>query len=1130
MPMQLNDKYTVESGRVYLTGIQALVRLPMDQMRMDRQKGVKTGTFISGYEGSPLGGYDLAIQRAGRVLSELDIHFWPGVNEDMAATAIFGSQIYEVMGKSKYDGVLGIWYGKGPGVDRSGDILRHANLAGSPGYSGTLVLAGDDHACKSSSIPHQSDFSLMNAGIPVLFPGNTQEILDLGLLGVALSRYTGAWCGVKLLTQVCDGGGTVEVDASRWQAILPEGYQKKTDARLLIPYTNGMEPEVNRRRLEAAKEFAHANKLNRWFGARENAWLGIATAGKYYYDLMQALRDLGITHADLEGLGIRIAKFGMTFPIEPRFARDFSNGLRKILVVEEKRSFLEMQLRDALFNVAPHPMIIGKEDENGAPLLPAAYEMDADLIARALAARFDSEPLRESMRRRLNQLEAVTLRPKELVPFRPPNFCSGCPHNRSTLLLDHQVAGGGIGCHGMSAMLSDANRGYLFCTHMGAEGVPFIGMHHFVDRKHLVQNMGDGTYFHSGSIAIESCVAAGINITFKILYNGHVAMTGGQTATGVLPIPALTRKLEAEGVKRIVVLAEDPSKYDDPSVIARNAEVRDRNEIHRTLAELEKIEGVTVIIYDQQCAAEKRRMRSRGKLVEPVKRLVIHQEVCEGCGDCVKQSNCMSLHPVETELGQKIGIHQSSCNKDYSCALGDCPSFLTVQIAPGSGLKKRTLQQLPDTEVPAPRDTVKAGDGYRILFPGIGGTGVVTINALLATAAVIDGLHVCTLDQTGLAQKGGAVVSHMIVSSQPIEQAARTNTGNSDLILGFDLLGIVNAENLKTASPERTVAVVNTSHVPTGEEIRKRKVLSGTERLLDLIKAQTRHGRNVYVDGTRLAEALFGSHLTVNTFIMGVAFQAGLLPVSEAALKEAIRLNGVEVERNLQVFLWGRKYYHDAAAVEAAIRPEEKEQPKALDRVAELTRYQNASYAREYENFVATVRQKAPALGDTVARYLYKLMAYKDEYEVARLLTKRDVEEKALGMWAQPESLSYNLHPPILRAFGYKKKLQLGPWARGPLRALAALKVVRGTPLDVFGWMPHRRMERSLIVWYRGIVEQLLTKVTPENESVAIEIASIPDMIRGYETIKENSINAAKQLAEQKLAEFRGLREREVVR
>ncbi|MBI3683648.1 MAG: indolepyruvate ferredoxin oxidoreductase family protein, partial [Acidobacteria bacterium] len=858
--MQLTDKYTVESGTVYLSGIQALVRLPMDQMRRDRRAGWKTGAFISGYEGSPLGGYDLALARAKGLLDELDIRFWPGVNEDLAATAIFGSQIYQVMGKSKFEGVVGIWYGKGPGVDRSGDIFRHANLAGSPGRCGALVLAGDDHPCKSSSIPHQSDFSLMNAAIPVLFPGNTQEILDFGLAGIALSRFTGAWCGMKLLTQTCDGGGTVEVAPERPPIVIPEGYQKKTDPRLLIPFTNAMEPEVNRRRLEAAKDFARANGLNRWFGARENASLGIATSGKYYYDLMQALHDLGIGMADLGTMGIRIAKFGMTFPVEPHFAREFATGLRKILVIEEKRSFLEMQLRDALYNLREHPVIIGKEDESCAPLLPSAYELDPDMLARVVAGSLGNTEPGESLRRRLARIEAVALRPKEPLPVRPPNFCSGCPHNRSTLLLDGQVAGGGIGCHGMSAMLADSNRGYLFCTHMGAEGVPWIGMAPFVERRHLFQNMGDGTYFHSGSLAIESAIAAGVNITFKILYNGHVAMTGGQDVTGAIPIPDLTRKLEAEGVSKTIVLTDDVAKYMDGARMAANAEVRDRAAIERALAELEKIRGVTVLIYDQECAAEKRRLRTRGKYKEPTRRLVIHEEVCEGCGDCIRQSNCMSLHPVATELGQKIRIHQSSCNKDYSCALGDCPSFLTVHIAEGTGLKRRKLPPLPQTEVPPPRDVVKPGGGYRILMPGIGGTGVVTINALLATAALIDGRHVVTLDQTGLAQKGGAVVSHLLISDRQVEASARTNIANADLILGFDLIGAASAENLKTADPEKTVAVLNTSLVPTGEHIRKR-VLAGPERLLDAAKTHTRHGRNLYIDATRLAESLFGSHL-----------------------------------------------------------------------------------------------------------------------------------------------------------------------------------------------------------------------------------------------------------------------------
>ncbi|MGH9613547.1 MAG: 2-oxoacid:acceptor oxidoreductase family protein, partial [Bryobacteraceae bacterium] len=644
-------------------------------------------------------------------------------------------------------------------------------------------------------------------------------------------------------------------------------------------------------------------------------------------------------------MGIRLGKVGMPFPLDPQFAMDFADGLSTILVVEEKRSFLELQLRSILYGRAGAPVILGKEDASGASLLPATGELDPDMIASVVA---------RLLQRKYEPVEA----PAHITnpfPVRAAAFCSGCPHNRSTLILEGQIAGGGIGCHTMAIRLDDPSREAKFVTQMGGEGAPWIGMAPFTEHEHIFQNIGDGTLFHSGYLAIEACVAAGVNITFKILHNGHVAMTGGQMAAGAIPIPELTRKLEAEGVKRTVVLAEDTAKYTALHPLAANAGLRDRSALETTLAELARIPGVTALIYDQQCAAEKRRQRSRGKLAEPVKRLMIHEEVCEGCGDCVKQSNCMSLTPVETPLGQKMRIHQASCNKDYSCALGDCPSFVTVKIKPGTGLKKRKLPQLPATDVPLPRSQVSAGNGYRIIAPGIGGTGVVTTNALLATAAWIDGLHVATLDQTGTAQKGGAVVSHFLISENPIEVPAKVNAGNADLILGFDLLGVVAPENLRSARWDYTIAVVNTDVSPTIDTIRGRTVLSPSVKMLDLINASTNRGRNIFVDASRVAEGLFGSHLAVNLFLTGVAFQAGLLPVSLASMVKAIEWNGVEVLKNQHVFLWGRKYYEDAAFVETQVAGKPASS-RSVDRGAELCAYQNEEYANQYREFVECIR------------------------------------------------------------------------------------------------------------------------------------------------------------------------------
>jgi indolepyruvate ferredoxin oxidoreductase len=1110
--MKLDSKYEQEQGAVYLTGIQALVRLPMDQMRRDRRAGLSTAAFISGYEGSPLGGYDLALARVKRLLAEHRIHFVPGVNEDLAATSIFGSQIHHVLGQSRYDGVLGIWYGKGPGVDRSGDIFRHANIAGTGKNCGALVLGGDDHVSKSSTIPHQSDLSFYNLAMPIFYPGNTQETLDYGLLAIALSRFSGAWVAMKMVTNVCDAGGTVDVDPARLAIRIPEGYEKKIDARLLIPMTLILEPEVLYRRLDAAREFARINPVNRSFGAQDGARLGIASAGKAYYDLMQALADLGIHRDDLPRLGVRIAKFGMTYPLEPRFTADFARGLETILVVEEKRSFLEIQLREALYNLPGRPVIIGKEDEKGAPLLPATGELDPEMITRALAKLLGPSA-------RLALLDEIDNRERRLIPVRGPNFCSGCPHNRSTLLLEGQMAGGGIGCHAMAAQLGHSSHAYSFLTHMGGEGAPWIGMAPFVERQHIFQNVGDGTYFHSASLAVEACIAAGVNITYKILYNSAVAMTGGQQAAGAVPVPELTRKLEADGVRKIAVLAEDLEKYRGVK-LAANAQLRDRDDLPDVLREFEKETGVTAIVYDQQCAAEKRRLRSRGKLEEPTLRLVIHEEVCEGCGDCVTQSNCLSLHPVETEFGPKTRIHQSSCNKDYSCALGDCPSFVTVKLKPGTGQRRAAPPKLPEMEVPPPREPAEIGERYSIVAPGIGGTGVVTVNALLATAAWIDGLSVITLDQTGLAQKGGAVVSSIILSKQPIEASAKVGYGNADLLLGFDLLGAGSAENMKRAHPSRTVAVVNTAEVPTGDAIRGGLRLAGPGAVVDAINSCTRKDRNLFLDASRLAEGLFGSHMAVNIFLLGAAYQGGLIPISQEAIEEAIRLNKVDAERNVQAFLWGRKYYQDAPAVESLLSP-----PSATAaigtvdrRVDELTRYRNPAYAACYRAFVGEVEARQPALADTVARNLYKLMAYKDEYEVARLLTDPGREAQIRGMWEQVESIGYNLHPPLLRSLGMKKKLKLGGWFRGPLRMLASLKGLRGTPFDVFGYAAVRREERALIGWYEQLVRDCLDRATAENMMVVRELVALPEQIRGYEEIKLGSVRRVKALAAEKLA------------
>jgi indolepyruvate ferredoxin oxidoreductase len=1148
----LEAKYTQERGRVYLSGIQALVRLPLDQHRADLRRGLKTATFISGYRGSPLGGLDQTLERMSALLRTYDVVFSSGLNEDLGATAVFGSQMAGLFPKPLYDGVLGMWYGKAPGVDRTGDVFKHANYAGVGKNGGVLALAGDDPVSKSSTLPSHSEVALYDALMPIIYPGNVQEILDLGLHGFMLSRTSGLWVGVKIVTNVADEAGTAEVDPDRTSPIIPvveldgKPFQHQINVNLIPPYGLDMERTIYGARLELARRYAYENKLNRITVPSPNAWFGIVTSGKTYYDVRQALAELGLDDEALRRSGIRILKMGMLFPMEPRIVREFARGLHEILVVEEKRAFIELFCKDVLYGMADRPQIVGKLDEEDRPLLPPVGEFDSDLIARAIARRLGRRLKIESVEARIQHLDELKRRPRTLTLARTAFFCSGCPHNRSTVVPEGSVAAAGIGCHGMAMGM---DRGIIGVTHMGGEGAQWVGIAPFTETPHLFQNIGDGTFFHSGGLALDYAVASGVNITYKILYNGAVAMTGGQAAAGALAIPALTRRLEAEGVKRIIITTDDPAKYSGVSV-AGNALVWHRDRLLEAQSLLAGTRGVTVLIHDQHCAAEKRRLRKRGKMADPETRVFINERVCEGCGDCGKKSNCLSVQPIDTEFGRKTAIHQSSCNKDYSCLLGDCPSFLTVQ---GAVLPRRERRQTPlEAELPEPALKVPS-EGFALHMMGIGGTGVVTINQILGTAALLDGRHVRGLDQTGLSQKGGPVVSDLKIASAPIEQANKVSAGSADLYLGFDLLVATDPTNLDKAEPGRTIAVVSTSQIPTGQMVVDTGVhfpeLAGALMSIDRV---TRKDPNVYLDAQAIAEALFGDHMAVNPLMLGAAYQAGALPISAASIERAIRINGVAVEMNLLAFRWGRMAVVDRKQLEAAVAQattQPVEEARALSaearalvdgveasgelrrlleiRVPELIAYQNAAYAREYVDFVRRVAQveaeRAPGstgLTEAVARYLYKLMAYKDEYEVARLHLDAAVQAQIQGKFGSGSRVYWHLHPPILRALGLSRKIRLGAWFAPAFRLLRAMKGLRGTALDPFGYAEVRRVERALIGEYRQLLETALVRLSPITHAAVVALAELPDEIRGYEHLKLASVARFREKATQLIAQL----------
>jgi indolepyruvate ferredoxin oxidoreductase len=1141
----LDDKYTLEQGRIYLNGTQALARLPMMQRQRDVAAGLNTACFISGYRGSPLGGLDQTLWGARKYLKEDNVHFIPGLNEDLAATAVWGSQQVNMFEGAKYDGVFAMWYGKGPGVDRTGDVFKHANAAGTSPHGGVLVLAGDDHACKSSTLPHQSEYAFMDASIPVLNPSGVQEILDYGLIGWAMSRYSGCWIGMKTIAETVDSSASVQVSPDRVDIKYPTDFALPPDG-LNIRWPDvplDQEYRLHKYKLYAALAFARANRLDRVVIDSPKPRFGIVTTGKSYLDVRQALEDLGIDEDYAAQIGIRVYKVAMSWPLEREGMRQFAEGLEEILVVEEKRAVIENQLKEQLYNWREdvRPRVVGKFDESGAWILPSPSELTPATIAKAIAqriARFHTSP------RITERLEFLAAKEAQLAQLHPavarvPWFCSGCPHNTSTKVPEGSRAVGGIGCHYMATWMPD--RRTETYTQMGGEGVPWIGQAPFTETKHLFTNLGDGTYNHSGSLAIRASIAAKVNITYKILFNDAVAMTGGQRHDGgTLTVASIAQQVSAEGVARLVVVADDPDRYGSNTGLPPHTPVYHRDKLDEVQREMREIPGVTIIIYDQICAAEKRRRRKRGLMVDPPKRVFINEEVCEGCGDCSKKSNCLSVVPVETEFGRKREIDQSSCNKDMSCVNGFCPSFVTVH---GGQLRKSKPNGGDFGPLPTPTLPTLNDRPYSILVTGVGGTGVITIGALLGMAAHLEGKGVSVLDMAGLAQKGGAVFSHIRIARQPSDIAAvRIAAGGADLLLGCDLLVAASVDGLSKLGKGSSQAVVNNAETITGgftqDPDLRFPTTASHEALIEAV------GKNAvdFIDAGRLAVALVGDSIAANLFMLGYAWQKGLVPLSAEAIERAITLNNVAIEFNKQSFLWGRRAAVDLAAVDAIARPKtaatgSRKLSETLDevierRVRQLVEYQNEAYAERYRDAVERVARaeatRTPGrtgLTDAVARSLYKLMAYKDEYEVARLYTDGRFLKNLSEQFEGDYTLEFHMAPPLLAArnpiTGHLIKKRFGPWMMRAFRLLASLKHLRGTRWDLFGRSDERRTEHRLIGEYIAVTEEIIQRLSHDNYATAVELAKIPERIRGYGHVKDANLVEAKRAEAQLLASFR---------
>ena len=1144
----LEHKYTRERGRVYLSGVQALVRLPLMQQMRDRAAGISTAGFISGYRGSPLGGFDLELWKAKKHLAAASIEFQPGLNEDLGATMVWGTQQTNLFPGARYDGVFSMWYGKGPGVDRCGDVFKHGNAAGTSKNGGVLALAADDHACRSSTLPHGSELEFVSAMMPVLNPAGVQDILDLGLLGWTMSRFTGRWVGLKTIAETVESSASVDVNPHQLDIAIPEDFELPPGG-LNIRWPDpplDQEMRLHQYAVKAACAFARANRIDRVVLDSPQARLGIVTTGKSYLDVLQALEYLGINERDAREIGIRVYKVGMTWPLEPVGIREFARGLEDIIVVEEKRSFLESQMKEYMFNWDVRPHIVGKCDEDGNWILPSTGELTPAMIALVVAKRLSRFFSSEAMTARVAWIAAkeheLTL-PRANFP-RVPHYCSGCPHNTSTNVPEGSRGLGGIGCHYMVTWMDRRTETF---TQMGGEGATWCGQAPFTNTGHVFQNLGDGTYFHSGSLAIRQAVAASVNITYKILYNDAVAMTGGQPVDGKLSVPAIAHQVRSEGVQTIIVMSDDIEKWSDHSIFPSDVEFIHRDELDAVQKRLREVPGVSVLLYDQTCATEKRRRRKRGKMVDPNKRVFINSLVCEGCGDCGKESFCVSVLPKETEYGRKREIDQSSCNKDFSCVKGFCPSFVTVH---GGGLKKRKPSAKVDfATLPQPQFASDLAQPWNILVTGIGGTGVVTIGALIGMAAHLEGKGATVLDQTGLAQKGGAVTCHLRIAKSPADiHAVRIAAGEADAVLGCDMVVVNDYWSLSKIRAGRSRVVLNSYEAMPGSFTMKPDMQFPANGIVDAVKTALGGALPDIVDATDCAVKLLGDSIGANLFMLGYAWQKGWVPLSLEALMRAVELNGAAVEMNKAAFNWGRMAAHDIARVrdaaggtmeknvEAIMPPDDSRLSTTLDervarRIIFLTDYQNAAYAAKYKALVDKARgteaAKVPgstALTEAVARYAFKLMAYKDEYEVARLYTSGDFEKRVREQFAGDFKLHFHLAPPLLArrdSEGKLRKGEYGGWVFGAFRLLAKLRGLRGSAFDIFGYTAERKHERALVGEYFTTVDELLAKLDRGNLGLAVDIASVPEHIRGYGHIKHAHLEKAQVRREQLLAAWR---------